>query len=121
MPERDPTDSLRNIIRRRQRASFVGREAQLAFFRDNLALPADDTSRQFVFTVHGDGGVGKTFLVSRWRELAVEQGYLVAGVTDSVYDVPGVMVELAGQLAAQGAHFRRFEKLHGSYLKRRKE
>ncbi|MEY9935186.1 lipoprotein NlpI [Catenulispora sp. GP43] len=41
------------------------RHGQLTQFRTNLTLPATDPQRRFVFSTHGDGGVGKTFLIRR--------------------------------------------------------
>lgn len=46
----DTGDSLQEIIRRRQQTGFIGREPQLALFRDNLTLPT--SSRKFVFAIH---------------------------------------------------------------------
>ena len=49
-----PGTSLQDILRRRQREGFVGREGHIAQFRENLALPNDDSRRRFLFNVHGD-------------------------------------------------------------------
>jgi hypothetical protein len=68
--------SFQAAVRRRQQAGFVARTTELAQFRANLALPADGSDRQFIFCVHGDGGVGKSFLLSRWRGIAQGVGAL---------------------------------------------
>jgi tetratricopeptide (TPR) repeat protein len=116
-----PPDSLPEIIRRRQQASFVGREAQLVFFRDNLALSADDPGRKFLFAIHGDGGIGKTFLVAGLSQAARERGWLTALTDHSSYDEVEVMASIAGQLARQGARLKRFEQRYSTYVKRRHE
>jgi hypothetical protein len=75
----DSSRSLQEIIR--QRRGFAGRAAELTLFREDLELPVDDERRRFLFTIHGDGGVGKTFLVARLRQVAGECGRVCA-VTD---------------------------------------
>ena len=117
----DPPDSLQEIIRQRQQAGFVGREAQLAFFRDNLALPVDDAGRRFLFAIHGDGGIGKTFLVGRLGKTAVERGWLTAVTDHSSYDVVEVMAAIAGELERQGARLKRFEQRYSTFVKRKNE
>ena len=64
--------SLQEILRRRQREDFVGREEQLVFFRRNLRREIDDPRRRFVVDVSGQGGVGKTWLLRRFRKIAEE-------------------------------------------------
>ncbi len=64
--------SLQDIFKRRQRSDFVGREEQIALFRRNLALPLDDERCRFVFSVSGQGGVGKTWPLRRFRKIAEE-------------------------------------------------
>ena len=44
--------------------------AELAQFRTNLGLSVDDPDRRFIFGVHGDGGVGKSFLLRQWGGIA---------------------------------------------------
>ena len=64
--------SLQEILRRRQREDFVGREEQLVFFRRNLRREIDDPRRRFVVAVSGQGSVGKTWLLRRFRKIAEE-------------------------------------------------
>ena len=59
---------MQEILRRRQEAGFAGRKAQVALFRENLLVPVEDERRWFLFSVHGDGGIGKTFLLRRISE-----------------------------------------------------
>jgi len=113
----DSPDSLQAIIRQRQHAGFVGREAWLALFRDNLALPASDVRRKFLFAIHGDGGVGKTFLVRKMSTVSDERGWLTAVTDERAYDVVEVMAAISGQLNGQGARLKRFEQRYARYRK----
>ena len=61
MPTSSP--SIQEILERRRRETFVGRDEQLDCFREQLALAADDPRRRFVLSVFGQGGVGKSTLL----------------------------------------------------------
>lgn len=60
--------SIQAILKRRQQGDFVGRESELTSFQTNLALPPLDDRRRFLVNVYGQGGVGKTWLLRRYRE-----------------------------------------------------
>lgn len=94
--------SLQDLIRRRQAAGFVGRAEKLALFGANLEVPLEDPRRRFVFCVHGDGGVGKTFLTRQLQRIAAEHGAVGAYVDEAVFSSPDAMTEIATQLAGQG-------------------
>ena len=98
-----------------------GREAWLALFRDNLSLPANHVRRKFLFAVHGDGGVGKTFLIRKMDKLSVECGWLTAVTDETAYDVLEVMASISRQLNGQGARLKRFEQQFARYRKRQHE
>ena len=83
LPERV---SLQDIVRRRQQAGFVGRDGQLALFRENLDLPADDDRKRFVFNIRGDAGFGKTYLVRQLQRVARERGTRDALYEDTLAD-----------------------------------
>ncbi|WP_309122125.1 LuxR C-terminal-related transcriptional regulator [Paenibacillus sp.] len=55
-----------------QRRLFVGRGFELGFFA--AFLGRGSTRAERVVNVYGDSGVGKSFLLDRWRELAAERG-----------------------------------------------
>ncbi|MBM2620020.1 tetratricopeptide repeat protein [Actinoplanes sp. LDG1-06] len=61
-------ESIQAVLRRRRGATFVGRGDELTRFRANFGWSADDERRAFIFTVHGEGGVGKSTLLERWRQ-----------------------------------------------------
>ncbi|MEU3520951.1 tetratricopeptide repeat protein [Streptomyces sp. NPDC006654] len=88
--------SRRELIDRRKRAQFVGRRAQLSQFEGNLAKdPESETDpADFLFHVHGVGGVGKSTLLRQWREAARRAGAVTAVVDEN--DVHGVLQALTG-------------------------
>ena len=53
--------SLQDLIRSRQQSGFVGRQGQVVQYQENLGFPVDDERRRFLFNIHGDAGVGKTY------------------------------------------------------------
>jgi hypothetical protein len=113
-----PTRSMAEILKRRQQVRFVGREAHLALFRENLTLPVDDERRRFLFSIHGVGGVGKTWLLDRLRQAAAEAGWATALADDEVFDIPETLATLAGQLRDQGIRLKRFRQRYAGYRKR---
>jgi hypothetical protein len=113
--------TLQELIRRRQAGGFVGRRAQLGLFDENLGLPLDDPRRRFLFSVHGDAGVGKTYLVHQFVRVAREHGYVTAYVDEAVYDVLATMEALAGDLERQGVRCKEFREQLGVYRQRRSE
>lgn len=113
--------NFQNTLRRRQQTGFVGRTAELQQFLMNLTLPADDPNRKFIFCVHGDAGVGKTFLLRRWRSVADESGAATCWVDEPVFEVPEAMRAIASDLTRQGEDLRGFTKLLDGYLQRRFE
>ncbi|MFI7501349.1 tetratricopeptide repeat protein [Streptomyces sp. NPDC049687] len=113
--------SMQQLIAQRRRQGFVGRGAERAAFRENLELPPEDERHRFLFHVHGNAGVGKTFLVRELEQLARERGALTAYVDESVGSVPEVMAELAEQFARQGHRFKELERLLAAHRERRHE
>jgi len=113
--------SFRDAVRRRQQAEFVGRMAELAQFRTNLGLSVDDPDRRFIFGVHGDGGVGKSFLLRQWGSIAQEAGAVMCWVDEPVFGAPEAMRAMAIDLARQGTNTDGFLKLLDGYQQRRFE
>src|SRR5450755_4064933 len=54
--------SLQDLIRSRQQSGFVERQRQVVQYQENLGFPVDDERPRFLFSIHGDAGVGKTYL-----------------------------------------------------------
>jgi len=60
-------------------------------YQENLGFPADDERRMFLFSIHGDAGVGKTYLTQHLRRLAIRQGALTAYINETVEDPASAM------------------------------
>ncbi|MDQ1046412.1 tetratricopeptide repeat protein [Streptomyces sp. V4I2] len=113
--------SMQELIRQRRRAGFVGRSDERAVFRRNLDLAPEDERHRFLFHVHGNAGVGKTFLLREWEQLAREKGALTAYVDESVGSVPEAMAAISRQLGGQGHKFKELERLLAAHRERRHE
>jgi tetratricopeptide (TPR) repeat protein len=114
-------ESLQDILRRRQREEFVGREEQLILFRHNLGWEVDDPRRRFVINVYGQGGVGKTWLLHRFRKIAEECGAVTAYTDEAEEDVPGVMGHIAEQFEIQEYPLKAFAERCKVYRQRQQE
>lgn len=113
--------SMQELIRQRRRAGFVGRGAERAAFRGNFDLAPEDERHRFLFHIHGNAGVGKTFLVRELEQLAREKGALTAYVDEGVGSVPEAMGVVSRQFAAQGRRFKELDRLLASHRERRHE
>ncbi|MEW2164031.1 tetratricopeptide repeat protein [Streptomyces sp. NPDC007084] len=113
--------SMQELIERRRRLSFVGRAAERAAFLRNFDVPVRDPGRRFLFHVHGNAGVGKTFLVRELEQLAREAGALTAYVDESTGSVPEAMEAVCAQFARQGRRLKELERLLDRYRERRYE
>lgn len=113
--------SMQELIRQRRRAGFVGRGDERAAFRRNLDLAPEDERHRFLFHVHGNAGVGKTFLVRELEQVAREKGAFTAYVDESVGSVPEALAAISGQLGAQGCRFKELERLLATHRERRRE
>ncbi|MER5909591.1 tetratricopeptide repeat protein [Streptomyces sp. NPDC001982] len=112
---------MQELIRQRRRAGFVGRNEERAAFRANLGLPPEDERHRFLFHVHGNAGVGKTFLVRELEQIARERGALTAYVDESAGSVPEAMAAIGRQFAGQGHRFKDLERLLVAHRERRYE
>ncbi|MGW2469499.1 tetratricopeptide repeat protein [Streptomyces bauhiniae] len=113
--------SMQELIGRRRRAGFVGRGDERAAFRENLDLSPEDERHRFLFHVHGNAGVGKTFLVRELEQIARERGALTAYVDEGAGSVPEVMAAVSRECARQGREFKRLDRALASYRERRHE
>ncbi|MFJ8534186.1 tetratricopeptide repeat protein [Streptomyces sp. NPDC093591] len=111
--------SMQQLIGRRSRAGFVGRSAERAAFRANFDSPPEDERHRFLFHVHGNAGVGKTFLLRELEQVARERGALTAYVDDSAGSLPEAMEAISRQFAAQGRRFKELDRLLSAYRERR--
>jgi tetratricopeptide (TPR) repeat protein len=113
--------SLQDRIRERQQSGFVGRQGQVIQYHENFGFPVDDGRRRFLFNIHGDAGVGKTFLSKQLRQVAVGAGALTAYVDEMAEDVTSAMTAIAEQFSRAGSKLGDFQKRAGEYRQRRHE
>ncbi|MGW1049175.1 tetratricopeptide repeat protein [Streptomyces sp. NPDC002521] len=113
--------SMQELIGRRRRAGLVGRGDERAAFRSNLDLPPEDERHRFLFHIHGNAGVGKTFLVRELEQIARERGALTAYVDEGAGSVPEAMTAICGQLAGQGRRLKKLEEALVAHRERRHE
>jgi tetratricopeptide (TPR) repeat protein len=113
--------SLQDIIKRRQKLEFVGREDQLKVFRENIHLSIDDDRRRFIFNIWGQGGIGKTSLLSECRKIAEEKSFFIAYVDEDAKDVPSTMGMIAEQFERQGHPLKAFSERYRVYRQKRQE
>ncbi|MER5405002.1 tetratricopeptide repeat protein [Streptomyces sp. NPDC002769] len=112
---------MQELIRQRRRQGFVGRGAERAAFRENFELSPEDERHRFLFHVHGNAGVGKTFLVRELEQLARERGALTAYVDEGVGSVPEAMAAVSERFARQGHRFKDLDRLLATHRERRHE
>ncbi|MFH9355530.1 tetratricopeptide repeat protein [Kitasatospora sp. NPDC017646] len=112
--------SRQELIRRWRQAGFIGRQGELALFKDTLRRSAEE-SPQFLFHIRGPAGVGKSTLVRQLESAAREAEACTAYVDESVGDVVEAMETISLQLAQQGSALKDFDKLLATYRQRRYE
>ena len=110
--------SLQSILKRRQQEEFIGREEHIFLFCQNLTYGLEDERRRFIFSVSGQGGVGKTTLLHLFSKLATEANAKVAWVDETIEDMPAAMAHMAKQLEGQDHIFNTFNERYRSYLQR---
>lgn len=113
--------SVQDILRGRRRRGFLGREAERAAFTENFAVAPEDEHHRFLFHIHGDAGVGKTFLLAELEHIAREQGALTACVDESADSVPEALGALSAQFGHQDHRFRELNRLLAVWRERRHE
>ncbi|MER7081951.1 ATP-binding protein [Saccharopolyspora kobensis] len=111
--------SLQEVLRQRQGSEFVGRRRQCDAFRANLRAPVAE--RKFVFGLHGQAGIGKTFLLRQLREISLQHSALVAVTDDNESNLVRVLAAIARQLAGQGGEARKFAQRFADYEQRHDE
>jgi hypothetical protein len=80
------TRSLQDRIKAIQQSGFVGRHGQVIQYQENFDSSVDDERRRFLFNIHSDAGVGKTFLSRQLRQVAAKAGALTAYIDETVED-----------------------------------
>ncbi|MGB6296331.1 MAG: tetratricopeptide repeat protein [Rivularia sp. (in: cyanobacteria)] len=121
MNQRKHRKSLQDILKQRQLKSFVGREEQINLFRRNLELSLDNDQRRFIFSVFGQGGVGKTTLLGQFRKIAEESSVVTALTNDEERSVPQAMARLAQHFEKQGHKLDKFGERYKVYRQKKQE
>ncbi|WP_431776568.1 tetratricopeptide repeat protein [Streptomyces cucumeris] len=114
--------SMQELIQRRRGAGFVGRRGELDAFRANFGLPPDDERHRFVFHVHGNAGVGKSWLLRQFEQTArQEYGGLTARVDESADGVVEAMAAISTAFGRQGHMCTALDRKLALYRQRRHE
>ena len=69
--------------------SFIGRTEQQDQFQRSLLQPEHQAAK-LIFSISGQGGVGKSTLLREFRRIAEEHGHVVAYVDEKVAYVYGI-------------------------------
>src|SRR5258708_34858148 len=102
-----PVGDWGEIIDEVETERFVGREQDLTFFQKHIArIPP----RYLIFYITGQGGVGKTTLLNRYREISKDLGFWLADCDEQQKDIPAVLGRFAQQLTEQGFSLKRFSE-----------
>ena len=97
---------------------FVGRQQELENFRQHISLTKP---RYLIFYITGQGGVGKTTLLNRYREIAGGDDFLLADCDEKQRDVAAVLGRFAQQLTEQGFPLKHFNERYKTYLQKMHE
>ena len=107
------------IIDEAEAQRFVGREQELDTFRQHIN---STPPRYLLFYITGQGGVGKTTLLNRYREIARNDfKFLLADSDEQQRDIPTVLGRFARQLKEQNAPLKRFDERYNTYCQRMHE
>ncbi len=112
--------SLQDILKQRSQSTFVGREEQIALFRQNMAR-SPELRDYFIFNVWGQGGVGKSTLLRQFRKLAEDAQFATALTSDVETSVPEALGRLADQLDQQGHKLNQFSERYKVYRQKKQE
>ncbi|WP_245692060.1 ATP-binding protein [Streptomyces katrae] len=112
--------SRQELIRRQRSSGFIGRQGEVAAFRDAMRQSPDEAA-QFLFHVRGPAGVGKSTLVRQLETIAREGRAVTAYVDESVADAIETMEVISSQFAQQGTQLKAFDRLLATYRQRRHE
>ncbi len=111
--------SLQEKLKNLQKSDFVGRVQQIQKFEQNLKLNPDDVSFLNIFNVHGQGGVGKTTLIKKFKSLCSSSDYTTVYIDcedRSLYEATETMNVIAKSIDSEGKHFKTFFKRYKDYL-----
>src|SRR5579859_5653423 len=95
---------------------FVGRVLELVLFQQEIAQ-----TEISIFYITGQGGVGKTTLLNRYRAIAKQRGFLLADwdCGEAGRDVPTILGHFTEPLKKQDAHLSHFEDGYKGYRQKK--
>lgn len=96
----------------KQKASFIGRSEHLNIFKSNLQ--SKDPIN--IFNMYGQGGVGKSYLVSQYRSIAEENNCLTTYSDESVKSVLQWMESTSDHFKKKNVELTDFDKRYKVYL-----
>lgn len=83
--------------------------------------PLSTAPHYLIFYISGQGGVGKTTLLNRYRELARAAHFCLAESDERQKDIPSVLGQFAHQFADQGALLKHFSERYRTYQQKMQE
>jgi tetratricopeptide (TPR) repeat protein len=99
---------------KRERRLYMPRCVDRAL--EEALVDSDDGGRKLIYSVVGDGGLGKSTLLIGLRRTALARGCLCAlNDHETASDVPEVLAHAAAQLREQEAPLKRFEERYKRY------
>ncbi len=110
----------KEILAQRREENFVGRSEEIRIFRENFT---GDEPDWWILSVTGEGGVGKSTLLNRYRDMAVKPpiGALVVLCDDRELFPVQVMGAVAEQLAQEGIVSKEFDERYRKFLELREK
>lgn len=96
---------------------FIGRGEHITIFKNNLQ--AEDYIP--IFNIHGQGGVGKSFLSKHYRTFVKDVGALSAYSDESIKSVLEWMESVSQQFREQEAPLDEFDKRYKTFLQETKK
>jgi tetratricopeptide (TPR) repeat protein len=112
--------SWKEILDQRRKENFVGRHEQLRVFSDNFV---GDEPAYLVYSVTGEGGVGKSTLLTQYEQLARSPSINAVVVTcdDEHLSPAAAMGYIAKKLAEYGFKHKEFDERYKTYREKRDE
>ncbi len=112
------TDDWDSVIDPAELQCFVGREHEMEMFQREInSFPP----RYLVFYISGQGGVGKTTLLNRYKETAQNMDCLMADCDEQQRDIPTVLGRFAQLLREHGVTFKHFDERYKVYRQKMHE
>jgi AAA ATPase domain len=111
-------DNWDDLINEKEAERFVGREQELDLFHKEVSLPRPHS---IIFYITGQGGVGKSTLLGRYRVIAAAAGFVLADTDDLQRDVPSVLGRFAHQFSGQEIQLKRFNERYKTYRQKMDE